>query len=99
MQVGQRLKAQSLNVETGEWLLLVWYCVDIRYFGGFVGSPTSSVAWEGVTLLQAKLKPKHNVGLSLFLGTLLVSVIYIVANVMYLAVVPLFEISLPNQIV
>jgi hypothetical protein len=28
-----------------------WYCVDIGYFGGFVGSQFSSVAWEGVTFI------------------------------------------------
>jgi APA family basic amino acid/polyamine antiporter len=31
--------------------------------------------------------------LSLFLGTLIVSVIYILANIMYLAVVPLYDIA------
>jgi APA family basic amino acid/polyamine antiporter len=59
-----------------------------------VGSMFSSVAWEGVTFIAGEIKnPKRNVGLSLFLGTLIVSVIYVLANLMYLAVVPLQEIA------
>src|SRR5690606_18328632 len=33
--------------------------------------------------------PKRNVGLSLFFGTFIVTIIYILANLMYLAVMPL----------
>ena len=45
-------------------------------------------------LLQEKSKnPQHNIGLSLFLGTLIVTVIYVCANLMYVAVLPLNEIA------
>jgi APA family basic amino acid/polyamine antiporter len=55
-----------------------------------VGSIFSSDAWNGVTFIAGEIKnPKRNVGLSLFLGTLIVSVIYLLANLMYLAVIPL----------
>ena len=37
--------------------------------------------------------PKHNIGLSLFLGTLIVTIIYVSANLMYLNVLPLNEIA------
>ncbi|MNX81393.1 Serine/threonine exchanger SteT [compost metagenome] len=37
--------------------------------------------------------PKRNVGLSLFLGTFIVTILYILANLMYLAVVPFEEIA------
>ncbi|MBC5864479.1 APC family permease [Flavobacterium turcicum] len=87
-------QAQSLNVETGEWLPIGGIALISGISAAFVGSQFSSVAWEGVTFIAGEIKnPKRNVGLSLFLGTLLVSVIYIVANVMYLAVVPLFDIA------
>jgi APA family basic amino acid/polyamine antiporter len=47
-----------------------------------------------VTFIAGEIKnPKRNVGLSLFLGTLIVSVIYVLANLMYLAVVPLQDIA------
>lgn len=39
--------------------------------------------------------PKRNIGLSLFLGTLIVTVIYVSANLMYLNVLPLNELAFP----
>ncbi len=59
-----------------------------------VGSIFSSDAWNNVTFIAGEIKnPKRNIGLSLFLGTLIVTVIYIAANLMYLSVLPLNEIS------
>ncbi len=56
-----------------------------------VGSVFSSVAWENVTYIAGEIKnPKKNVGLSLFLGTVIVVVIYMFTNIMYTAVLPLF---------
>jgi APA family basic amino acid/polyamine antiporter len=55
-----------------------------------VGSIFSSVAWEGVTFIGGEIKnPKRNLGLSLFLGTFIVTIIYLLINVMYTAVLPL----------
>ena len=46
-----------------------------------VGSIFSSDAWNNVTFIAGEIKnPKRNIGLSLFLGTLIVTVIYIAAN-------------------
>ncbi len=59
-----------------------------------VGSTFSSDAWNNVTFIAGEIKnPKRNIGLSLFLGTLIVTVIYISANLMYLSVLPLNEIA------
>jgi basic amino acid/polyamine antiporter, APA family len=59
-----------------------------------VGSVFSSDAWNNVTFIAAEIKnPKRNIGLSLFLGTLIVTVIYISANLMYLSVLPLDTIA------
>jgi basic amino acid/polyamine antiporter, APA family len=55
-----------------------------------VGSIFSSDAWNNVTFIAGEIKnPKRNIGLSLFLGTLIVTVIYVCANLMYLNVLPL----------
>jgi APA family basic amino acid/polyamine antiporter len=67
-------------------------------FGGIaaamVGSVFSSDAWNNVTFIAGEIKkPQKNIGLSLFLGTLIVTVIYICANLMYVAVLPLNEIA------
>lgn len=59
-----------------------------------VGSLFSSVAWENVTFIAGEMKnPQRNVGLSLFLGTLIVTIIYVAANLIYVAVLPLNEIA------
>jgi basic amino acid/polyamine antiporter, APA family len=59
-----------------------------------VGSIFSSDAWNNVTFIAGEIKnPKRNIGLSLFLGTLIVTVIYIAANLMYLSVLPLHDIA------
>ncbi|MGF7232549.1 APC family permease [Arachidicoccus sp.] len=59
-----------------------------------VGSVFSSVAWENVTFIAGEIKnPKRNVGLSLFLGTLIVTLIYLAVNYVYLAVLPLHDIA------
>ncbi|WP_157523252.1 APC family permease [Mucilaginibacter ginkgonis] len=59
-----------------------------------VGSIFSSDAWNSVTFIAGEMKnPQRNIGLSLFLGTLIVTVIYVSANVMYTAVLPMHEIA------
>ncbi|HMG82288.1 MAG TPA: amino acid permease [Ferruginibacter sp.] len=59
-----------------------------------VGSIFSSDAWNNVTFIAGEIKnPKRNIGLSLFLGTLIVTVIYILINVVYLANVPLVDLA------
>jgi APA family basic amino acid/polyamine antiporter len=63
-----------------------------------VGSIFSSDAWNNVTFIAGEIKnPKRNIGLSLFLGTLLVTVIYVSANLMYLNVLPLNQIAKPEE--
>ena len=63
-----------------------------------VGSIFSSDAWNNVTFIAGEIKnPKRNIGLSLFLGTLIVTIIYVLANLMYLYVLPLDEIAFAPQ--
>ena len=63
-----------------------------------VGSIFSSDAWNNVTFIAGEVKnPKRNIGLSLFLGTLIVTIIYVCANLMYTAVLPLHDIAFAPQ--
>lgn len=58
------------------------------------GSIFSSDAWNNVTFIAGEMKnPKRNIGLSLFLGTLIVTIIYVCTNLMYLNVLPLNDIA------
>jgi len=59
-----------------------------------VGSIFSSDAWNNVTFIAGEIKnPQRNIGLALFLGTLIVTVIYVSTNLMYTAVLPLDQIA------
>ena len=59
-----------------------------------VGSIFSSDSWNNVTFIAGEIKnPKRNIGLSLFLGTLIVTIIYISTNLAYTAVLPLHDIA------
>jgi APA family basic amino acid/polyamine antiporter len=58
-----------------------------------VGSIFSSDAWNNVTFIAGEMKnPKRDVALSLFFGTLIVTVIYVSANIVYTGVLSLHDI-------
>jgi APA family basic amino acid/polyamine antiporter len=81
---------KSYAVDSNSWFPIGGMALIAAVSAALVGSIFSSDAWNGVTFIAGEIKnPKRNVGLSLFLGTLIVSVIYLLANLMYLAVVPL----------
>jgi APA family basic amino acid/polyamine antiporter len=63
-----------------------------------VGSIFSSDAWNNVTFIAGEVRnPKRNIGLSLFLGTMIVTIVYVLANLVYLAVLPLEEIAYADK--
>jgi len=63
-----------------------------------VGSVFSSDAWNNVTFIAGEIKnPKRNIGLSLFFGTLIVTLIYVSANLMYTYVLPMEAIATAPQ--
>jgi len=80
--------------DTASWLPISGVALISGIAAAMVGSLFSSDAWNGVTFIAGEIKnPKRNVGLSLFLGTFIVTIIYILANLMYLAVIPFDEIA------
>ncbi|MGC8749323.1 APC family permease [Hydrotalea sp.] len=59
-----------------------------------VGSIFSSDAWNNVTFIAGEIKnPKRNIGLSLFLGTLLVTIVYVSTNFVYTGLLPMQAIA------
>ncbi len=59
-----------------------------------VGALFSSDAWNSVTFIAGEMKrPERNIGLSLFIGTLVVTLIYVCMNLMYLNVMTVSEIA------
>ncbi|MFN9110930.1 MAG: APC family permease, partial [Bacteroidota bacterium] len=89
------LWATSTYVADSEsWLPISGVSLITGIAAAMVGSLFSSDAWNGVTFIAGEIKnPKRNVGLSLFLGTFIVTIIYILANLMYLEVIPMQEIA------
>ena len=55
-----------------------------------IGSLFSSDAWNNVTFIAGEIKnPRKNIPRSLFFGTLIVTIIYLLANIAYLSILPL----------
>ncbi|RZJ70549.1 MAG: amino acid permease [Flavobacterium sp.] len=87
-------QSRSFNPETLGWTNISGSLLLSGISAAMVGSLFSSDAWNGVTFIAGEIKnPQRNVGLSLFLGTFIVSVIYILANLMYISVLPLDAIA------
>ncbi|MNX64579.1 Serine/threonine exchanger SteT [compost metagenome] len=85
---------KTFDKESGSWLPISGTALISGISAAMVGSLFSSDAWNGVTFIAGEIKnPKRNVGLSLFLGTFIVTCLYVVTNLMYLAVVPFDEIA------
>jgi len=59
-----------------------------------VGALFSSDAWNNVTFIAGEIKkPERNIGLSLFIGTFTVTILYISVNLMYVNVLSVSEIA------
>ncbi len=70
-----------------------WFGLIVAFGVAQVGSLFSSDAWNNITFTAGEVKnPKKNLALSLALGTGLVTLLYVLANVAYLSVLTLQEI-------
>lgn len=86
--------SRKFDTDSGLWSSIGGTALLTGISAAMVGSLFSSDAWVGVTFIAGEIKnPKRNVGLSLFLGTFIVTIIYLLANLMYLAVIPMQEIA------
>ena len=65
--------------------VVLWAAVG----AAMVGSLFSSDSWNNITYTAGEIKePQKNIPLSLFLGTLIVTILYILANVAYMMLMP-----------
>ena len=63
-----------------------------------VGSIFSSDSWHNVTFIAGEIKnPARNIGLSLALGTIIVTVLYVLTNVMYTGVLSMHDIAYADK--
>jgi APA family basic amino acid/polyamine antiporter len=95
------IQANFTNIWSGQWIhfssgkiewveQLTGFSVLAAIGVAMVGSLFASDAWNNITFTAGEVKdPKRNIPLSLFLGTLTVTVIFILVNISYLMVLPL----------
>ena len=68
----------------------IWVAVGVA----MIGSLFSSDAWNNVTFIAAEIKEPHkNIPRGLMLGTFIVTVIYLLANIAYLCLLPIHDIQ------
>jgi basic amino acid/polyamine antiporter, APA family len=82
------------EIAKGDWISIGGTALLGGIAAAMVGSVFSSDAWNNVTFIAGEIKnPQRNIGLSLFLGTLIVTTVYVCANLVYLSVLPMEEIA------
>lgn len=86
----------NLSMDNGQ--LVTTGLTTMAFFGAMAvsmkGTLFSSDAWNNVTFIAGEIKnPQKNIGRALLLGTLIVTIIYVSANLMYLAVLPFNDIA------
>ncbi len=77
---------------TGQWnwQVLSKFTLMTALGTALVGSLFSSDAWNNVTFISGDIdNPKRNIPLSLFIGTMIVTILYLLANMAYLSLLPL----------
>jgi basic amino acid/polyamine antiporter, APA family len=74
----------GVSIPLGGWALIAAIGMAM------VGSLFSSDAWNNITFTAGEvINPRKNIPLSLFLGTFLVTILYLLANLVYVTVLPL----------
>jgi basic amino acid/polyamine antiporter, APA family len=77
------------------WVKISSVAAMLAFASAMVGSLFSSDAWQGITFMSHEIhKPEKTLPKALFWGTLLVTLIYILANMAYFIVLPWNEIAL-----
>jgi APA family basic amino acid/polyamine antiporter len=91
LTIGRNSEAVAANFSAGNFNTVAFSSVFMIAFGSaLVGSLFSSDAWNNVTFAAAEVhEPRRNLPRALLYGTGLVTLLYILANVAYLSVLPL----------
>ena len=92
LSIGRNAAAIAANFGAGNFVghVDVSGAFVVAFGAALVGSLFSSDAWNNVTFAAAEVHhPKRNLPLALVLGTGLVTLLYVLANVAYLNVLPL----------
>lgn len=78
------------NMGDGNIIPLSGFALVAAIGTAMVGSLFAADAWNNITFTGGEIKkPERNIPLSLFLGTLIVIVLYLLANIVYMQTLPL----------
>lgn len=92
--------AMHYSSDVSGWESIKGIALVAAFGTAMVGSLFSSDAWNNVTFIAGEIKnPAKNIPKSLFLGTLMVTVLYLLANLAYLHLLPLKGEPSPNVMV
>jgi basic amino acid/polyamine antiporter, APA family len=81
--------AFGFDAKTNTFFPLSGSTLVMAFSAAMIGSLFSSDAWNNVTFIAGEIKePKRNIPLSLLFGTCIVTVLYVMANVAYMALLP-----------
>jgi basic amino acid/polyamine antiporter, APA family len=76
--------------KNGSWIQLNGFSLFSAFVVSMVGAIFSADAWFNITFTSAEvINPRRNVALSMALGTILVTILYVLANHVYLQCLPL----------
>ncbi|MCX6327120.1 MAG: amino acid permease [Bacteroidia bacterium] len=91
LEINKEVFWQASQVGTDNQIIpLVGFALIAAIGTALVGSLFAADAWYNVTYISGEvINPKRNVPLSLFFGTFIVSVIYMLTNFVYIKVLPL----------
>lgn len=80
----------AVQIKDGNIIPLTGFALIAAIGTAMVGALFSADAWNNVTFTAGEtINPKRNIPMSLFLGTLIVIVLYILANIVYMQALPL----------
>jgi basic amino acid/polyamine antiporter, APA family len=91
LEINKEVFWKASQVSSGNQIIpLAGFALIAAIGTALVGSLFSADAWYNVTYMSGEvINPKRNVPLSLFFGTLLVSVLYLIVNFVYIKILPL----------
>lgn len=82
--------APGNSLISGNWETIAGFGLLMAFSSAMVGSLFSSDAWQGITFMSNEIdNPVKTIPRALLFGTTLVTVVYVLANLAYLALLPL----------
>ena len=84
-------------ISEGHWSKLIGLPLLLAFSSAMVGSLFSSDAWQGITFMSNEIEnPSKNIPKALFWGTTIVTFVYVLANLAYMALLPMKGIDYPT---